>query len=64
MNYINNFVDGFDEEKSLNEKLYFMQSNGGMCTVSNFCGSKSILSGPAGGVVGYAQTTSFLLKNN
>lgn len=33
-----------------------MQSDGGLCPVSNFMGSKAILSGPAAGVVGVCQT--------
>ncbi|MCG6872803.1 MAG: hydantoinase B/oxoprolinase family protein [Gammaproteobacteria bacterium] len=32
--------------------LYFMQSNGGLTSAANFSGRDSILSGPAGGVVG------------
>lgn len=35
----------------------FMQSDGGLVDFRSFGGLKSILSGPAGGVVGYAQTT-------
>lgn len=35
----------------------FMQSNGGLVDFRTFSGLKSILSGPAGGVVGYAQTS-------
>ena len=35
----------------------FMQSNGGLVDFHSFSGLKSILSGPAGGVVGYAQTS-------
>ncbi|SPO02914.1 probable 5-oxo-L-prolinase [Cephalotrichum gorgonifer] len=38
-------------------RFEFMQSDGGLVDVRNFGGLKSILSGPAGGVVGYAQTT-------
>ena len=34
-----------------------MQSDGGLCEIENFTGSRSILSGPAGGYVGYASTT-------
>lgn len=34
----------------------FMQSDGGLVDFRSFSGLKSILSGPAGGVVGYAQT--------
>lgn len=35
----------------------FMQSDGGLVDVSKFTGLKAILSGPAGGVVGYAITS-------
>jgi 5-oxoprolinase (ATP-hydrolysing) len=35
----------------------FMQSDGGLVDVDNFSGLKAILSGPAGGVVGYAITS-------
>ena len=42
-------------------KVHFMQSDGGLTELSNFTGSRAILSGPAGGVVGYAMTT--LLKD-
>ena len=33
-----------------------MQSDGGLCTWDNFSGLRAILSGPAGGVVGYSKT--------
>jgi len=39
-----------------------MQSDGGLCDISSFKGARSILSGPAGGVVGYSETSKFLLK--
>lgn len=32
-----------------------MQSDGGLCLWENFSGLCDILSGPAGGVIGYAQ---------
>jgi len=35
-----------------------MQSDGGLTPMNSFNGSRAILSGPAGGVVGYAVTTS------
>lgn len=56
--YIKGFVSGFDDgfEKGTTQ-LQFMQSDGGLVPVSNFSGFKAILSGPAGGVVGYALTT-------
>ncbi|MEM1283021.1 MAG: hydantoinase B/oxoprolinase family protein [Chlamydiota bacterium] len=36
--------------------IYFMQSNGGLTTENLFRGKESILSGPAGGVVGMVKT--------
>jgi 5-oxoprolinase (ATP-hydrolysing) len=33
-----------------------MQSDGGLTPMNDFSGSRAILSGPAGGVVGYART--------
>ncbi|MBM3570557.1 MAG: 5-oxoprolinase, partial [Alphaproteobacteria bacterium] len=39
-------------------KLYFMQSNGGLADARRFQGKDSILSGPAGGVVGAARTAA------
>jgi 5-oxoprolinase (ATP-hydrolysing) len=38
-------------------KLMFMQSNGGLAEAENFKGKDSILSGPAGGIVGAVQTS-------
>src|SRR5205823_12200016 len=37
-------------------RLMFMQSNGGLADASRFQGKDSILSGPAGGVVGAVET--------
>ncbi len=37
-------------------KLLFMQSNGGLTDAASFRGKDSILSGPAGGIVGMART--------
>ncbi|KAG5187249.1 Hydantoinase B/oxoprolinase-domain-containing protein [Tribonema minus] len=45
------FDAGFDDIQTL-----FMQSDGGLTPMSQFRGSRAILSGPAGGVVGYAAT--------
>jgi 5-oxoprolinase (ATP-hydrolysing) len=39
-------------------KLLFMQSNGGLTDAASFRGKDSILSGPAGGIVGMARTAS------
>ncbi|XGW29904.1 hypothetical protein V3C99_009167 [Haemonchus contortus] len=53
--YIDGFESGFsDGLKSV--RVDFMQSDGGLCNVKNFFGSKAILSGPAGGVIGVALT--------
>ncbi len=42
----------------LEEKLMFMQSNGGLTGARNFQGKNSILSGPAGGIVGAVKTSA------
>ncbi len=43
--------------RELNDvKLLFMQSNGGLTDAASFRGKDSILSGPAGGIVGMART--------
>lgn len=47
------FKGGLD---AMGNKLLFMQSNGGLCPWNKFTGLRAILSGPAGGVVGYAET--------
>ncbi|XP_018907256.2 5-oxoprolinase isoform X2 [Bemisia tabaci] len=55
--YVQGFASGFkDNLKGVN--VLFMQSDGGLTPMESFCGSRAILSGPAGGVVGYAVTTS------
>jgi 5-oxoprolinase (ATP-hydrolysing) len=54
--YLANFQKGFDENLST-VPLQFMKSDGGLAPVSDFGGHQAILSGPAGGVVGYAKTT-------
>ncbi|RHY65952.1 hypothetical protein DYB34_006930 [Aphanomyces astaci] len=54
--YLHSFCSGFDS--NLNDvKISFMQSDGGLTPMSSFFGNRAILSGPAGGVVGYARTT-------
>jgi 5-oxoprolinase (ATP-hydrolysing) len=67
--YLNGFFRGFDEQLRIgttgeNEataqrcpRVEFMGSDGGLVDLNNFSGLKSILSGPAGGVVGYALTS-------
>ncbi len=59
--YIDGFFSGFDDKlkdgKVLSPRVEFMGSDGGLVDLNNFTGLKSILSGPAGGVVGYALTS-------
>ena len=54
--YVVGFQSGF-AEKLKGVRLSFMKSDGGLTPMDNFGGSRAILSGPAGGVVGYAVTT-------
>jgi 5-oxoprolinase (ATP-hydrolysing) len=54
--YIDGFSSGFDENFSKVD-VSFMMSDGGLCPMDSFSGYRSILSGPAGGVVGYAMTS-------
>ncbi|ELS32654.1 MULTISPECIES: oxoprolinase family protein [Pseudanabaena] len=44
-------------EPSNSSKLMFMQSNGGLTKAQSFQGKNSLLSGPAGGIVGAVQTS-------
>uniref|UniRef100_A0A3Q1FS04 5-oxoprolinase, ATP-hydrolysing n=1 Tax=Acanthochromis polyacanthus TaxID=80966 RepID=A0A3Q1FS04_9TELE len=54
--YLKGFTSGF--KGGLKEvDVLFMQSDGGLTPMEQFCGSRAILSGPAGGVVGYAITS-------
>ncbi|KAF2676536.1 hypothetical protein K458DRAFT_396842 [Lentithecium fluviatile CBS 122367] len=65
--YIGGFSKGFEgglgtksvkrESGSKGARCEFMQSDGGLVDVDIFSGLKAILSGPAGGVVGYALTS-------
>ncbi|KAI6500902.1 hypothetical protein MCOR13_005845 [Pyricularia oryzae] len=65
--YIAGFQEGFagglgsrsvqKTEGSRGARCEFMQSDGGLVDVEKFTGLKAILSGPAGGVVGYAITS-------
>lgn len=54
--YLDSFRKGFDSNLS-KVPLTFMKSDGGLAPVGDFGGHQAILSGPAGGVVGYAKTT-------
>jgi 5-oxoprolinase (ATP-hydrolysing) len=55
--YLTQFRSGFDEHMERNTRVWFMQSDGGLVPVDKFSGFRAVLSGPAGGVVGYAQNT-------
>ncbi len=54
--YLDGFRAGFSDQLQ-DTRLLFMQSDGGLTDADRFKGSNAILSGPAGGVVGYALTT-------
>ncbi|KAK8844794.1 hypothetical protein IAR55_006644 [Kwoniella newhampshirensis] len=56
--YISSFASGFKGGFSdpNGTMVAFMQSDGTLAGINSFSGLKAILSGPAGGVVGYAQT--------
>jgi 5-oxoprolinase (ATP-hydrolysing) len=59
--YLDGFFSGFDAKLKdgtlRSPRVEFMGSDGGLLDLNNFSGLKSILSGPAGGVVGYALTS-------
>ena len=57
--YVHNFRKGFVGALSENSttRCQFMQSDGGLVDFRLLSGLRSILSGPAGGLVGYAKTT-------
>ncbi|CAG9764851.1 unnamed protein product [Ceutorhynchus assimilis] len=54
--YVEGFCRGFKDNLK-GTRVLFMQSDGGLTPMENFNGARAILSGPAGGVVGYAVTT-------
>ncbi|KAI0383983.1 5-oxoprolinase [Hypomontagnella monticulosa] len=55
--YVRSFGSGFKGGlDAVASKLLFMQSDGGLCMWENFSGLRAILSGPAGGVIGYARS--------
>ncbi|KAK3156940.1 hypothetical protein QOZ80_2AG0114100 [Eleusine coracana subsp. coracana] len=53
--YLSGFMSKF-EGGSEQVNVLFMQSDGGLAPEKRFSGHKAVLSGPAGGVVGYSQT--------
>ncbi|MCF8720253.1 hydantoinase B/oxoprolinase family protein [Nitrospina gracilis] len=55
--HIRRYLEGFRARfQNPRADLLFMQSDGGLVGADQFKGSNAILSGPAGGVVGYAAT--------
>jgi 5-oxoprolinase (ATP-hydrolysing) len=54
--YVSQVADALDLKGGGCERLYFMQSNGGLTDAQLFQGRDAILSGPAGGVVGMVRT--------
>ncbi|KAK7747582.1 hypothetical protein SLS62_009081 [Diatrype stigma] len=54
--YIAGFESGFEDLRSSGCRCEFMQSDGGLVEFSGLSGLRAILSGPAGGCVGYART--------
>ncbi|XP_062377113.1 5-oxoprolinase [Sardina pilchardus] len=60
--YLRGFTSGF--RGGLKDvDVLFMQSDGGLTPMEQFCGSRAVLSGPAGGVVGYAITSYSATEN-
>ncbi|OWZ68378.1 hypothetical protein AYX14_01640 [Cryptococcus neoformans] len=56
--YLQGFVKGFKNRLEGSQcKVSFMQSDGALADFKSFSGLRAILSGPAGGVVGYARTS-------
>ncbi|OJD29868.1 5-oxoprolinase (atp-hydrolyzing) [Diplodia corticola] len=54
--YIDGFVSGFEDLDGSDCRCEFMQSDGGLVEFKRLSGLRAVLSGPAGGVVGYART--------
>ena len=55
--YINGFQSGFVDLYNSGARCEFMQSDGGLVEFTRLAGLRAVLSGPAGGVVGYAKTS-------
>ncbi len=51
--YVTNFRRGFASQLA-HTRVAFIMSDGGLCSTDCFSGYKAVLSGPAGGVVGYS----------
>ncbi|KAK7464733.1 hypothetical protein VKT23_005939 [Stygiomarasmius scandens] len=54
--YVDNFLSNFVDSKA-GKRCDFMQSDGGLASARKFSGLRAVLSGPAGGLVGFAKTT-------
>lgn len=54
--YVQGFRRGFQGQLK-DVQVLFMRSDGGLAPMDSFSGSRAVLSGPAGGVVGYSATT-------
>lgn len=54
--YLSGFRKGFEGSHLDDVRADFMQSDGGLVSHKSFSGLKGILSGPAGGVVGFSRT--------
>uniref|UniRef100_A0A3Q3T0X5 5-oxoprolinase, ATP-hydrolysing n=1 Tax=Mastacembelus armatus TaxID=205130 RepID=A0A3Q3T0X5_9TELE len=55
--YLKGFTAGFKDDPNPPWRYNSLISDGGLTHMEQFCGSRAILSGPAGGVVGYAVTS-------
>ena len=55
--YVDQVINQLNNNQKSSIKLMFMQSNGGLTNANNFQGKDSLLSGPAGGIVGAVQTS-------
>jgi 5-oxoprolinase (ATP-hydrolysing) len=55
--YVDGFTSRFENGNLDGVRCEFMQSDGGLVSHDRFSGLRGILSGPAGGVVGYARTS-------
>lgn len=54
---LRNYIEDLREPLG-GKRMFFMQSNGGLVSADHFHGKDSILSGPAGGVVGMSRTAA------
>ncbi len=56
--YLGKFQRGFQHSGNSGNsatRISFMMSDGGLCPIQRFTGFKAVLSGPAGGVIGYSR---------